>query len=524
MRLNFLTKNLFNLFLVIFFIIGSYFAINTGITHDEFHDHLVFQANKNFFFNKFFETNFNTEYLSGLNRFYGSGFHYLSSIFELVTKKIYFIESHNNEAKIYLSKHISVFIFYLISGLAFKQIIKEVIENKLHVQLSTIFYLIYPYLFGHSLFNVKDIPFLSVWLICTFLFIKILKALFKKEKILKKHLVCLSISTAYLLSIRISGVLIFLHYLVFILVLLNQTNSNFFELLKKNFKEIIIFLSLTFILFIVLQPSYWNNPLLIFTGIRSMSQHIQTVCTITLGECMPAQNLPSTYLLIWFFFKLPLIIIFSLGLYFFVEKKLQKLKFNNLILISLFFSTLSILILLILFEVNLYDEIRQVMFLIPGIFIISLSILFFYSKKIFNISIVFFIIYFAIQNLKIFPYNYIWINNLSHISKIQNIFELDYWGVSTRNISSYFSLNNIDKSHCIISNRNNGLKLFLDKDQCFKSFDNIDKPNKRPFYVALMERKTRKGTPNNCKLLYEEFRYVNFSNEKVVFAKIFKCV
>ena len=116
-----------------------------------------------------------------------------------------------------------------------------------------------------------------------------------------------------------------------------------------------------------------------------MSQHIQTVCTITLGECMPAQNIPSTYLLIWFFFKLPLIITFSLGFYFLVEKKLQKIKFGNLILSSLFFSTLSILILLILFEVNLYDEIRQVMFLIPGIFIISLSILFLYSKKIFNI-------------------------------------------------------------------------------------------------------------------------------------------
>ena len=336
MRLNFLSKNLFNFFLIIFFILGSYFAINTGITHDEFHDHLVFEANKNFFLNKFFETNFNTEYLSGLNRFYGSGFHYLSSIFELVTKKIYFFESENNEAKIYLSKHISVFIFYLISGLAFKKIIKEIIENKLHVQLSTIFYLIYPYLFGHSLFNVKDIPFLSVWLVCTFLFIKILKTLFKKEKILKKHLVCLSISTAYLLSIRISGVLVFLHYLVFILVLSNQTNSNFFELLKKNFKEIITFLFLTFILFIVLQPSYWNDPLLIFTGIKSMSQHIQTVCTITLGECMPAQNLPSTYLLIWFFFKFPLIITFSLGFYFFVEKKLQKIKFGNLIVLYFF--------------------------------------------------------------------------------------------------------------------------------------------------------------------------------------------
>ena len=115
-----------------------------------------------------------------------------------------------------------------------------------------------------------------------------------------------------------------------------------------------------------------------------MSQHIQTVCTITLGECMKAQELPASYIPIWFFFKLPLIILFGLSLYPFIESKIKSKNHKLLIINSLGLSSISIIILLILFEVNLYDEIRQIMFLLPSIFIISLSLIFFYSKKIFK--------------------------------------------------------------------------------------------------------------------------------------------
>ena len=154
-----------------------------------------------------------------------------------------------------------------------------------------------------------------------------------------------------------------------------------------------------------------------------MSQHIQTVCTITLGECMKAQNLPSSYLPIWFFFKIPLIILIGFTLFFIIESKIEKNLIVMTILSSLIFTVLSIIFLLIIFKVNLYDEIRQVMFLVPLIFIISLSLIYFFSKKVFGISISLFILFFAFQNYKIYPYNYIWINNLSHITKVQNVFE-----------------------------------------------------------------------------------------------------
>ena len=237
---------------------------------------------------------------------------------------------------------------------------------------------------------------------------------------------------------------------------------------------------------------------------------------------MKAQNLPATYLPIWFFFKTPLIILSGLILYFKIDHQIEKKPLEHIIILSLVLSVLTILILLILFKVNLYDEIRQVMFLMPLIFIASLSLLHLFSKKIANISISLFIIYFFFQNMNIYPYNYIWINNLSHATKVQDVFELDYWGAYTKNIFNFFNKNNTNND-CLITNRNDAIDILLPGDKCLINFRKLHDKNQRPFFVAFMERGVRKGTPSNCNLVFKEEKSVNFSKEKVVLAKVFKC-
>ena len=149
-----------------------------------------------------------------------------------------------------------------------------------------------------------------------------------------------------------------------------------------------------------------------------MSKHIQSVCTTTLGECMKAQNLPSSYIPIWLFFKLPLLIIFGLFLFPIYEKKIFSNKNNLFIIGSLLSSVLAIIFFLILFNVNLYDELRQILFIFPLILIISLSTIYFCSKKTSYMLLILFSFYFLFQNIKIFPYNYIWLNNLHTLQKL----------------------------------------------------------------------------------------------------------
>ena len=78
--MSYLKKFYFHFFLFFFTITGIYLSINTGITHDEFHDFNVWQANKNLILNFFLNENFDTSYLGGTNKFYGSGFHYFSIV------------------------------------------------------------------------------------------------------------------------------------------------------------------------------------------------------------------------------------------------------------------------------------------------------------------------------------------------------------------------------------------------------------------------------------------------------------
>ena len=113
---------------------------------------------------------------------------------------------------------------------------------------------------------------------------------------------------------------------------------------------------------------------------------------------------------------------------------------------------------------------------------------------------------------------------MTHFTKINGVFELDYWGASTKRVSDYLIKKNINDNVCIFSNRNDAIKAFnYDKNLCLKSLSELHKKNKRPFYVFLGERALKKGVPNNCKIAYSEQTNLNFSKEKLVLANIFLC-
>ena len=522
---NLISKiKIFNFFLILYLLIGIILSINVGITHDESHGLFVWELNKNQISNYFFKTNYDVSDLNTYHGYYGIGFYLFSDTFGKIINIILENFGLLKKSDVLLSKHPSVFIFFVLSAFYFKKIIYFITRDKTFANFSTVFYLTYPYLFGHSFFNFKDIPFLSIWLVCTYQFIRILQVYQKKKEIKNVRILLLSFLTAYLFSIRVSGILIFLEYIIFTIVFFRVFNYNMIKVIKEIYIKKIFFL-LSFLLFIyLLYPSFWSNPFKFFYAIDFMSQHIQSVCTITLGECMKAQNLPSSYIPIWLFFKLPIIIIFGFILFPFYERKIFLIKNNIFLIGSLLLTILCITLSLIIFNVNLYDELRQIIFIIPLILICSLSIIYFFSRKISVILVLIFAIYFLIQNIKIFPYNYIWLNNLTHFTKINGIFELDYWGVSTKRVSDYLVKQNINNNLCILSNRNDAIKAFnYNNNLCLKSLSELHKENKRPFYVFLGERSLNKGAPNNCKLAYSEKINLNFSREDLLLAKIFFC-
>lgn len=519
---QYIKKNFFNIFILFYLVISIILSVKVGISHDEEHHFLVWLINKKIYSNFFLGTNHEIVFKDFGMQFYGIGFHIFSLPIEFILKFIQFDSLFTNGLNELTIKHPSIVIFFVISGIYFKKILHLIIEDKNFSKICAILFLLYPYLLGHSYFNTLDIPFMSVWVCSTYYVMKIFKIFLKTKNIPYKYIIYLSLLSALLLSIRISGVLIFIQYTIFLIFCLNLSNINFFDFVRNFYIKIFFFIFLLLSIFLLFHPNYWLDPFKIYQSILYMSNHIQTVCTITFGECMKAQNLPSSYIPIWLFFKLPILILFGLILFPFVEQKIFKNSLNILFLGSILTTLVIQIFILIFLNVNLYDEIRQIMFLVPLILIVSLSSMYFFSKKISYPLIFLYLFFFTIQNIKIYPYNYIWLNNFSNLTKINNVFELDYWGISSQNISVFLNKNPIEG--CIVSNRNNDLKLLMKmKSSCFISFRDLHKKNKRPFYVILMERNLKKGIPINCKNVYTDKISINFSNEILNLAKIYKC-
>ena len=152
---------------------------------------------------------------------------------------------------------------------------------------------------------------------------------------------------------------------------------------------------------------------------------------------MYSHDLPSTYIPIWLSVKLPLIILIGFLIIPFCEKKIFNDKKKSIFFGSLLLTVLLIPLILIIKKVHLYDEIRQIMFLIPLIFILGLVSLHTISKKIFYSLGILTICFFIIENIKINPYQYVWFNLPSRSLDITEKFELEYQGISGREVAKY---------------------------------------------------------------------------------------
>jgi len=526
---NTITKKLFYTFLFLFFITGSLSSLNVGISHDEFHEDLNWNFNvdlsidkKNIFLlKKKSEVNPNKY----VDKFYGIGFQIISQPIQYFLKEAIIKQKKVDKfgAKL-ISKHFVVFSFFFISGLCFYQILKKIIDNRNFRYFSVLIYFLYPYLYGQSLFNPKDIPFMSIWIFCTYLSFNLFEKLLKKSFLSYSNVIIIGISTALLFSTRVTGILILIQYLITFIIFINLQKINLIKFFKEYYTRLItFFLSLSLFIY-VFNPLYWNNPLLFIEAINWMTHYYHDVCTNTLGTCMRAKDLPSTYIPIWLSVKLPTMILLGFLLIPFTEKKIFKGDKVSLVFGTVLGTAILIPLLLIFKKVNLYDEIRHLMFLIPFFFIIGVVSLHFFSKKLFYIIGVLTISIFVIENLKIHPYQYVWFNLPSRYIDLTSKFELEYQGISGKEIAEKISTLE-GKKLCVLASPLHTVQPFLNiKDfKCFDKWQLVDTNYPRPFLAVQHVRNIKKGKPYNCETIYEPGFKLLFHDKKFITGRLLKC-
>ena len=519
---------LISIFFAIYIILGIYLSITSGISHDQYHEQLNWSMNFDVIKSIFSDTEGYQNLLNYKDKYHGIAFHYISQPIQYLSYNfIGELNQVNLEGAYYLSRHSSIFLFFCISGIFFYFLCLKISNNENFSLLSTIIYLFYPYLFGHAQINGKDIPFLTLWIISTYFLFIIIENFYFEKKNFVKNILFLSFLTAFLISIRITGILILLEYLIALLILLNLKNINVIKFILENYLILLTFtFSLIFCIYL-LNPIFWVNPMEFFNSIIWMSKYYNDICTLTLGKCMSSLNLPPSYFFIWFFFKLPIFILIGLFIYPLIEKKI----FNNGIK-TIYYGTFSFTILLIIFifiikNVALYDEIRHIMFLIPFIFLIALYNIFIFNKKIYYILSSFIILFFVAENISLNNYQYTWLNSLAKFTDIEKNFEIDYFGVSNKNLQkeiiNFSKKNNINKNICIYGDLYTSAYLQTKNFSCFNQYSHVDSVKIRPFFAYQNIRNIKRSKPNDCDLIHLEKYNYTFYNKDIVVGKLWLC-
>ena len=514
--------------LVLYGVVGSYLSITNGISHDQFHEQQNWTINFNGIKGLIYNNGDYEVLMNFLDRYHGIGFHYFSQPIQLLTHDfIGNLYEVNDQTAYYLSRHLAVFLMFSLSGIFFYFLSFKISNDKNFSLITTSIYLLYPYFFGHAQINGKDIPFLSVWIICSYYLFIIIENFYLNKKNSLKIILSISFFTAFLITIRITGILILFEYLIALIIFINIRDINILTFLNKHLRFFVFFSILLFLFTYILNPILWLNPFEFFKSIEWMSKYYHDICTLTFGKCMRSLNLPSSYIFIWFFFKLPILVLFGLLLYPFVEKNIMNDGIKTIYYLTLLFTLLSILFIFIIKKVALYDEIRHIMFLIPLIFLVSLYNVFIFNKKIYYLLASFVIIFFITENISLKKYQYTWLNSFAKLTNIEKNFEIDYLGISNRNIQdeiiNYTKKNNIDKNICIYGGPYTEVFLLEKGFSCFDEYSKVDSIKIRPFFAYQNVRNVKRSKPNDCNLIHSEKYNYTFLKKDIVTGKLWFC-
>ncbi len=342
----------------------------------------------------------------------------------------------SEDAQTFFVLHFFLLIYSFICMHIIYKKLKSLFDKDYAILFIIIIFLI-PSFTGHMLFNIKDVPFLLNLFIAKLFIIE--KFYFKKEDELSLvGLLKLSLLMAASLLTRINAIL-FLGFLFFFLIFVNFNN------LKIFIKNSILVSGFSFVFVFLFSPSSWQNPIQwLYESIMFQSNHPWTGATLTNGDFITAQEMTGSYLINWYFFKMPLFV--HLFFLFYVTFLILKKRNNIIEIYSAIFITINFLLFPIL-RPTAYDGLRHFLFLIPFISIIGVSVLKnikLISKPAFNFTLFLILVYGITTQNNLDSYRYTYFNEFTNLGNVTvqcddvdgcGTWPTDYWGFSGKELT-----------------------------------------------------------------------------------------
>lgn len=390
-------------------------------------------------------------------RYYGGGFELLSGL----TNKTLGFEPTQRAHHTFRHLLIALFGFLTILGVG---LWARLLANWKVASLAVLFLWLSPRFFGHSVMNPKDIPFAAGYVMSAYFMFLILKHL---HKINWKPILGLTLSLGYVLSVRSGGLLVFIYYILFVgtlLFLLQWSKQHKLPSVKALAMNVGIPLVGGFSLGILLWPYGLLNPIQhTIESLTTFSNFPVAIRVLFAGDMVMSTEIPLQYLINWMGLTVPL--------FFFVGILILLLKLKNIFELSSPFLVLASAFVFVfpLFYVlykdsPLYDGWRHFNFAYASS--IPLVALGFergwawvdskwHKKWLFPLIVMLLVAEPAIHIARNISYPYVYFNPIAGgVSGAFGNYELDYWGISTRQAVEF-----LEQEGILSENMKEGLKL-----------------------------------------------------------------
>ena len=483
------------------------------------------------------------EYLKTFGKFknyYYSNNIYYPGLYDTITYFVgYIIRIINNnffENYFIEIKHTINFIFGSLSILGLYKLVK-VFFNKKTAYLSCIFTLLNPFFFGHLGINPKDIIvfFSYVWFI--YFFLKYLNN--NENKIL--NILFTSFFIGFGCGTRISFLAIVVPIIIIGLIFLIKNKKKLQNYIPNLIRDIIIALLIITLLITITWPHLIEGGYQVFleTIYKSLKWSMGPSYGLINGDFYEIKNTPSSYFIKFLTYRMPFYSLFLITLCYLIilfdKKSINEIygkkfniKFKILNLIILYPLFISII-----FKVNIYDNIRLFLFIIPFFGIVS-SISFLYLIKKFKINIfskiqIFFLVFlfliFAIRFFAITPYHYAYVNYMfPKLINANNKFEFDYWAISFKEIvndlDKVFKKEEIKKIKFSFCGGDPKALIFqLNKDF---GVNKIYRPENADYIIMTNRASFKIGNKKTCFTKYPGKNILEVSRQKLIFSVLRK--
>lgn len=345
---------------------------------------------------------------------------------------------HLNYQQIFQVKHLYTFLLFFIAAIFFYHLAKGLLGERKWAFLATVMLVLSPRIFGEAFYNMKDLYFVSAFIVNLYFVLGFLK------KPNWKWMIGLGLSTGICVNTRVVGGILIVFALLFAFVL---------SLQNKTWKRVLPLIIGTGCIslgtYILVTPITWTNTVQeIFNVIKTFSDYVKWPYNfLYLGESVNATNLPWHYMFVFIGVSTPLLYLFLFGLGL-VTKSAERIRAvkNKEKLDAQFYVELSCILLIVIPFVYviisrpvLYTGWRHFYFMYPIMILFAAMGVKWIFEKIQNKKSLYYAGvavlggYLFVMGgwiLKNHPYEYAYFNVIGKATAAEN-FERDYWGMSS---------------------------------------------------------------------------------------------